>query len=115
MDVEHHNMYFCAAQGNVEALLQLGDSHWYGRGAKPDWGRAAQLYSAATRFRNAQAAFNLGAMHEYGVGLPQVCPCLLETPFIALVIFCTSGATSPPLVMRPYRRCKEDMAGRVST
>lgn len=59
-------------QGNVDALLQLGDSHWYGRGAVRDWGRAAALYQTASKFRNAQALFNLGFMHEYGAGLPQV-------------------------------------------
>lgn len=59
-------------QGNVEALLQLGDSHWYGRGVARDWARAGQLYAAAAKFRNAQALFNLGVMHEFGAGLPRV-------------------------------------------
>lgn len=58
-------------QGNVDALLQLGDSHWYGRGAERDWARAAQLYQTASKYRNAQALFNLGFMHEFGAGLPQ--------------------------------------------
>lgn len=64
-------------QGNVDALLQLGDSHWYGRGAERNWARAAVLYQTASKFRNAQALFNLGFMHEFGAGLPQVpqtCP-----------------------------------------
>ncbi len=56
----------------MDALLQLGDSHWYGRGAERDWARAAQLYQTASKFRNAQALFNLGFMHEFGAGLPQV-------------------------------------------
>ncbi|KAK9842449.1 hypothetical protein WJX81_000710 [Elliptochloris bilobata] len=60
-----------AGQGNVEALLQLGDSHWYGRGVARDWARAGQLYAAAAKFRNAQALFNLGIMHEFGAGLPR--------------------------------------------
>ncbi len=60
-----------AGQGNVEALLQLGDSHWYGRGVRRDWGRAAQLYAAAAKFQDAQALFNLGLMHEFGAGLPR--------------------------------------------
>ncbi|EIE24098.1 HCP-like protein [Coccomyxa subellipsoidea C-169] len=60
-----------AGQGNVDALLQLGDSHWYGRGAERNWARAAQLYQTASKFRNAQALFNLGFMHEFGAGLPQ--------------------------------------------
>ena len=59
------------------ALLQLGDSHWYGRGVNRSWAAAAQLYQAASKFSNSQALFNLGIMHEYGAGLPQVglgCP-----------------------------------------
>ncbi|CAL8462358.1 g1891 [Coccomyxa elongata] len=60
-----------AGQGNMDALLQLGDSHWYGRGAERNWARAAVLYQTASKFRNAQALFNLGFMHEFGAGLPQ--------------------------------------------
>ena len=56
----------------MDALLQLGDSHWYGRGVNRSWPAAAQLYQAASKFSNAQALFNLGIMHEYGAGLPQV-------------------------------------------
>ena len=58
----------------MDALLQLGDSHWYGRGVIRSWPAAAQLYQAASKFSNAQALFNLGIMHEYGAGLPQVPP-----------------------------------------
>lgn len=58
-------------QGNVPALLKLGDSAWYGRGAPRDWHRAAQLYAYAAKLRDAQASFNLGFMHQFGVGLPQ--------------------------------------------
>ena len=58
----------------MDALLQLGDSHWYGRGVNRSWPAAAQLYQAASKFSNAQALFNLGIMHEYGAGLPQVPP-----------------------------------------
>ena len=62
----------------MDALLQLGDSHWYGRGVNRSWATAAQLYQAASKFSNAQALFNLGIMHEYGAGLPQVIP---QPPF----------------------------------
>ena len=58
----------------MDALLQLGDSHWYGRGVNRSWSAAAQLYQQASKFDNAQALFNLGLMHEYGAGLPQVAP-----------------------------------------
>ena len=69
-------------QGNVDALLQLGDSHWYGRGVNRSWSTAAQLYQAASKFGNAQALFNLGLMHEYGAGLPQVTA--LESLFLLM-------------------------------
>jgi SEL1 protein len=75
-------------QGNVDALLQLGDSHWYGRGVNRSWSTAAQLYQAASKFGNAQALFNLGLMHEYGAGLPQV----------------TTTEVSPPLTHEPDAR-----------
>lgn len=35
-----------AAQGNVEALLSIGDSYYYGRGVPRDWQRAAQVIGA---------------------------------------------------------------------
>ena len=35
-----------AAQGNVEALLSIGDSYYYGRGVARDWQRAAQVNRA---------------------------------------------------------------------
>ncbi|KAK9842763.1 hypothetical protein WJX74_002011 [Apatococcus lobatus] len=60
-----------AAQGNVDALLSIGDSYYYGRGVPRDWQRAAQVYGEAAARRNAQALFNLGFMYEYGAGLPQ--------------------------------------------
>ncbi len=104
-----------AEQGNVEALLSVGDSFWFGRGAPRDWRRAAEVYTAASKLQSSQvlppdpmnslrnmqlctvsldlplsrcehsgresylprlcapqALFNLGFMHEYGAGLPQV-------------------------------------------
>ena len=62
----------------MDALLQLGDAAWYGRGARRNWRKAARLYEAASRARaphaqaQAQALFNLGFMHEFGAGRPQV-------------------------------------------
>lgn len=41
----------------------------YGRGTKPDWQRAGEVYAKANL---GQAYFNLGYMHQYGAGLPQV-------------------------------------------
>lgn len=60
-----------ARQGNHDALLQIGDSYYYGRGMPRDWSHAAQVYADASRHRIAQASYNLGFMHEYGAGLPQ--------------------------------------------
>ena len=60
-----------AAQGNHEALLQVGDSYYYGKGVPRDWTQAAAMYAEASQHRIAQASYNLGFMHEYGAGLPQ--------------------------------------------
>lgn len=60
-----------AEQGNHEALLEVGDSYYYGRGVSRDWPRAAQVYGEASKHRIAQASYNLGFMHEFGAGLPQ--------------------------------------------
>ena len=60
-----------AEQGNHEALLQIGDSYYYGRGVPRDWSYAAQVYGEASKHRIALASYNLGFMHEYGAGLPQ--------------------------------------------
>ncbi|KAK9818102.1 hypothetical protein WJX72_007209 [[Myrmecia] bisecta] len=60
-----------AEQGNVDALLSIGDSYYYGKGVARAWGHAAQLYAEAAKYRNAQALFNLGFMHEFGAGLPR--------------------------------------------
>ena len=45
-----------AQQGNIDSLLAIGDAHYYGRGVARDWPQAFQVYSAAARFRNAQAS-----------------------------------------------------------
>ena len=47
-----------AEQGNVEALLSVGDSFWYGRGAPQDWRRAAEVYTAASKLRSAQVCWS---------------------------------------------------------
>jgi TPR repeat protein len=59
-------------QGNVDSLRLMGDYHYMGLGvATVDYGQAAKFYLQATTNRNAQSMFNLGLMHEDGVGLPQ--------------------------------------------
>lgn len=50
--------------------VKLGDAHYYGRGTKVDYDAAASHYrSASEQQHNAQAMFNLGYMHERGLGL----------------------------------------------
>lgn len=50
--------------------MKLGDAHYYGRGTKVDYEAAASHYrSASEQQPNAQAMFNLGYMHERGLGL----------------------------------------------
>lgn len=59
-----------AVQGYSAAQVKLGDAHYYGRGTKVDYEAAASHYrSASDQQHNAQAMFNLGYMHERGLGL----------------------------------------------
>ena len=59
-------------QGNAEASLKVGDAYYYGTAGLPvDFSRAARYYQAAAELRQPQAMFNLGLMHQYGVGLKQ--------------------------------------------
>ncbi|XP_008557621.1 protein sel-1 homolog 1 [Microplitis demolitor] len=61
-----------AAQGYSPAQVKLGDAHYYGRGTKVDYEAAARYYrQASEQQHNAQAIFNLGYMHERGLGLAQ--------------------------------------------
>jgi SEL1 protein len=51
----------------------MGDYHYYGYGTKVDYESAAGQYRLASEQQhNAQAMFNLGYMHEQGLGLRQV-------------------------------------------
>ncbi|XP_043471478.1 protein sel-1 homolog 1 [Leptopilina heterotoma] len=59
-----------AAQGYSAAQVKLGDAHYYGKGTRVDYEAAATHYrSASEQQHNAQAMFNLGYMHERGLGL----------------------------------------------
>lgn len=45
-------------------------------GVEQDWVRASAIYYEAYKERSAEAMFNLGFMHEFGAGVPQVgLPC----------------------------------------
>ncbi|KAK6037466.1 Sel1 repeat protein, partial [Cooperia oncophora] len=55
------------------ARIKLGDYHYYGWGTPADYQQAAQHYKLAVeRHATAQAMFNLGLMHEQGLGITRV-------------------------------------------
>jgi len=59
-----------ANQNNFEARLKVGDYVYYGRGTEENPSKAAYHYRiAAEHGGNGQAFFNLGWMHQNGVGL----------------------------------------------
>ncbi|KAK3330096.1 hypothetical protein B0H66DRAFT_542776 [Apodospora peruviana] len=61
-----------AKQGNIDALVKMGDYYLYGIGTNADVDKAVQCYTAASEYhQSAQALYNLGWMHENGVGLNQ--------------------------------------------
>ncbi|GAB2219921.1 hypothetical protein Drorol1_Dr00007561 [Drosera rotundifolia] len=66
-----HSLWWQASeQGNEHAALLIGDAYYYGKGTVKDYDRAAEAYMHAKSQSNAQATFNLGYMHEHGLGLP---------------------------------------------
>ncbi|KAK0384110.1 hypothetical protein NLU13_8199 [Sarocladium strictum] len=59
-------------QSNVDSLVKMGDYYFYGIGTEPDLSKAVQCYTGASDYsQSAQALFNLGWMHENGIGLTQ--------------------------------------------
>ncbi|ORY54848.1 uncharacterized protein BCR38DRAFT_453225 [Pseudomassariella vexata] len=61
-----------AIQSNIDSLVKMGDYYLNGIGTEPAMERAAQCYTGASEyFQSAQALYNLGWMHENGVGLTQ--------------------------------------------
>ena len=53
--------------------MKIGDYLYYGYGTEVDYESAAVHYRMASEQQhNAQAMFNLGYMHEYGLGMKQV-------------------------------------------
>jgi SEL1 protein len=59
-----------AVQGGVDALVPLGDAYWYGKGLDIDLKKAGKMYTSASP-QIPRASFNLGYMHQYGLGLPK--------------------------------------------
>jgi SEL1 protein len=60
-----------AEQGNGYAALKQGDYYYYGLGIEPEPATAAAHYLTASNLYQSQATFNLGYMHQFGLGLPQ--------------------------------------------
>ncbi|XP_069805266.1 protein sel-1 homolog 1 [Dendropsophus ebraccatus] len=61
-----------ASQGYTVARLKLGDYHFYGYGTDIDYETAFIHYRLASEQQHsAQAMFNLGYMHEKGLGIKQ--------------------------------------------
>lgn len=59
-------------QSHIDSLVKVGDYYYYGIGTEADLSRAVQCYTGASDYsQSAQALFNLGWMHENGVGLTQ--------------------------------------------
>ncbi|PNS17309.1 Protein sel-1 1 [Sphaceloma murrayae] len=59
-----------ARQQNLDSLLKAGDAHLSGQGTAPSPENAAACYTAAAESqRSAQAMWNLGWMHELGLGV----------------------------------------------
>ncbi|KAK4128666.1 HCP-like protein [Parathielavia appendiculata] len=59
-------------QGNIDALVKMGDYYFHGIGTDADVDKAVQCYTGASEYQqSAQALYNLGWMHEHGVGLEQ--------------------------------------------
>ncbi|KAI1459961.1 HCP-like protein [Annulohypoxylon moriforme] len=61
-----------AIQSNIDSLVKMGDYYLSGIGTDVAFDKAAQCYTGASEyFQSAQALYNLGWMHENGVGLTQ--------------------------------------------
>lgn len=59
-------------QGNMDSLVKMGDYYLDGIGTDLDIDKAVKCYTGASEYhQSAQALFNLGWMHENGVGLDQ--------------------------------------------
>ena len=66
-----------AGQGDVDAMVKLGDYHYHGLGVNEPSvllkEKAAGYYQSAIETHSALAMWNIGWMYENGIGVPQVC------------------------------------------
>jgi len=61
-----------AKQSNIDSMVRMGDYYLEGLGTTPDAEKAAACYQAAAEtMQSAQAMWNLGWMHENGIGVEQ--------------------------------------------
>jgi SEL1 protein len=63
-----------ANQGDLDARVKMGDLYYYGTGTDVDYAKSASYYRVAESQMSSLAMFNLGYMHERGIGIPQVRP-----------------------------------------
>lgn len=62
-----------ANQGDVDARVKMGDYYYMGIGTEQDYKKATACYQiAAESESSAMAMWNLGWMHENGVGVAKV-------------------------------------------
>jgi SEL1 protein len=59
-----------AEQGDLDALVELGDLFYYGRGLAQNFSTALAYYKYAERMKHRQAQFNVAYMHHFGEGAP---------------------------------------------
>lgn len=72
---------FNFVSGYTVARIKLGDYHFYGFGTDVDYETAFIHYRLASEQQHsAQAMFNLGYMHEKGLGIKQVSVASKLTP-----------------------------------
>lgn len=68
--------------------MKLGDYYYYGLGTDVSYQKAIQHYRIASDLHhNAQAMFNLGYMHEQGLGLKRVSYHFLFVILIWLLVY----------------------------
>lgn len=70
----YHFFTLASEQGNVDALRKIGDYAYYGHvddAGEADYATAAEQYQQASDINNAQSMYNLGYMHEHGIGIQQ--------------------------------------------
>lgn len=58
-----------ADQGDNLSRVRAGDYYYYGYGIPIDYFMAARMYSIASDGLDSQAAFNMGYLHEHGLGV----------------------------------------------